>query len=211
MSIRIQIRRGLASEWTSANPTLLVAELALETDTRKFKIGDGVTAWTSLPYATQGEAGQDGADGQNGLSLEFNWSGTSLGVRQEGSDSYQYVDLKGEQGESVTVNLIEPVAGNITITASDVGAVPTTRRVNNIALTGDVTVKASDTPYNNAISGLAATTVQQAIDRLLELINDMPVPSGDEDYGLITTASASSDDFGLVTAPPLSSDDYGAM
>jgi hypothetical protein len=47
---RIQFRRGTAAEWTSANPTLAVGELGFETDTTKFKIGDGSTAWTSLAY-----------------------------------------------------------------------------------------------------------------------------------------------------------------
>lgn len=48
----IQVRRGTASQWTSANPTLSAGEWGLETDTLKTKIGDGSTAWTSLAYAT---------------------------------------------------------------------------------------------------------------------------------------------------------------
>jgi hypothetical protein len=61
MAIQIQFRRGLASEWTSANPTLAVGEMGLETDTDLFKIGDGTTAWTSLGYGgIQGEAGPSG-------------------------------------------------------------------------------------------------------------------------------------------------------
>jgi hypothetical protein len=47
----IQIRRGTASQWTSANPTLAAGEQGFETDTGKFKIGTGSTAWTSLSYA----------------------------------------------------------------------------------------------------------------------------------------------------------------
>jgi ethanolamine ammonia-lyase large subunit len=58
MAIQIQFRRGLASEWTSANPTLAVGEMGIETDTDQFKIGDGTTAWTSLGYGgIQGPAG----------------------------------------------------------------------------------------------------------------------------------------------------------
>jgi hypothetical protein len=47
---QIQIRRGTASEWTSANPTLASGEWGFETDTKKGKIGDGATAWNSLAY-----------------------------------------------------------------------------------------------------------------------------------------------------------------
>ena len=61
MAIQIQFRRGLASEWTSANPTLAVGEMGIETDTDQFKIGDGTTAWTSLGYGgIQGPAGPSG-------------------------------------------------------------------------------------------------------------------------------------------------------
>ena len=43
-------RRDSAANWTFENPTLLAGELAYETDTGKWKVGDGSTAWTSLAY-----------------------------------------------------------------------------------------------------------------------------------------------------------------
>jgi hypothetical protein len=46
----IRPRRGTASAWTSANPTLNDGEIAYESDTGKLKLGDGATAWASLPY-----------------------------------------------------------------------------------------------------------------------------------------------------------------
>jgi hypothetical protein len=49
-TVRLQIRRGTASQWTSANPILAAGEMGVETDTRKVKIGDGTTGWTSLNY-----------------------------------------------------------------------------------------------------------------------------------------------------------------
>jgi len=51
---QIQIRRGTASQWTSANPTLASGEFGYETDTGKFKLGDGSTAWNSLGYKASG-------------------------------------------------------------------------------------------------------------------------------------------------------------
>ena len=50
MADRIQIRRDTAANWTSVNPILAQGELGVETDTDKFKVGDGVTAWNSLDY-----------------------------------------------------------------------------------------------------------------------------------------------------------------
>jgi len=54
MAIQIQLRRGTASQWTTANTLLAQGELGLETDTNKFKFGDGVTTWNSLPYYANG-------------------------------------------------------------------------------------------------------------------------------------------------------------
>lgn len=60
MATRVQQRRGNASEWTQANPILAQGEIGVELDTLKFKVGDGVKDWKSLPYATgvQGEEGK---------------------------------------------------------------------------------------------------------------------------------------------------------
>lgn len=61
MAIQIQLRRGTADQWASANTILALAELALEIDTSLYKIGDGVTHWSDLPYggATGPTAGED--------------------------------------------------------------------------------------------------------------------------------------------------------
>lgn len=51
MSIsKIQFRRGTAAQWTTANPVLASGEPGYETDTKRRKVGDGTTAWNSLPY-----------------------------------------------------------------------------------------------------------------------------------------------------------------
>lgn len=52
----IQARRDTAANWTSTNPTLAAGEVGFETDTGKFKYGNGSTAWTSLSYANGGGA-----------------------------------------------------------------------------------------------------------------------------------------------------------
>jgi hypothetical protein len=55
----IQVRRGAATgagSWTTVNPVLASGELGFESDTRKLKIGDGATAWTSLGYIGVGAA-----------------------------------------------------------------------------------------------------------------------------------------------------------
>jgi len=49
---KIQLRRDTAANWTTANPTLSAGELGFETDTGKFKLGNGSTIWASLGYAS---------------------------------------------------------------------------------------------------------------------------------------------------------------
>jgi hypothetical protein len=43
--------RNSASGWTSENPVLGYGVIGLETDTGKFKIGNGTTQWNSLLYS----------------------------------------------------------------------------------------------------------------------------------------------------------------
>ena len=61
MPIQIQYRRGTAAQWSAANTRLAAGEPGYETDTGKFKVGDGSTAWSGLSYfapaaAAAGEA-----------------------------------------------------------------------------------------------------------------------------------------------------------
>ena len=44
-------------------------------------------------------------DIEDGKSLEFNWQGTSLGVRVEGQTEYQYVNLKGDKGDAGAIKM----------------------------------------------------------------------------------------------------------
>lgn len=50
MATRMQQRRGTAAQWTAANPVLAAGEIGFETDTNKFKMGNGTSAWASLAY-----------------------------------------------------------------------------------------------------------------------------------------------------------------
>lgn len=47
-------RRDTSANWSANNPVLLNGEFGIETDTKRFKFGDGATAWNSLGYAVNG-------------------------------------------------------------------------------------------------------------------------------------------------------------
>jgi hypothetical protein len=50
MATRMQQRRGTAAQWTAANPILAAGEIGFETDTSKFKMGNGSSTWGNLQY-----------------------------------------------------------------------------------------------------------------------------------------------------------------
>lgn len=107
MAVQIQMRRDVAADWTSANPVLAEGELGLETDTAKWKIGDGATAWTSLGYANQvvaGPASVSNSGASPALTITNTGSGNSLLVEDSAStDSTPFViDASGNVGIGVT-------------------------------------------------------------------------------------------------------------
>jgi hypothetical protein len=52
MAVQIQLRRGTASQWTSANPILAEGEMGVELDTGKWKFGNGTGTWSILAYGS---------------------------------------------------------------------------------------------------------------------------------------------------------------
>lgn len=95
---QIQARRGTAATWTSTNPTLAAGETGYETDTGRFKIGTGSTAWASLAYFNRDPLTTKGdlytfsttddrlAVGANGETLVAD-SSTATGLRYQGTQA----------------------------------------------------------------------------------------------------------------------------
>ena len=71
-------------------------KLVNDGDGTKFLSNDGTYKATPVNTGPQGPQGDKGDDGK---SLEFNWQGTSLGVRKEGESTYSYTNLKGDKGD----------------------------------------------------------------------------------------------------------------
>jgi hypothetical protein len=102
--IQFQFRRGTAAEWgaTGANPVLANGEMGIETDTKRFKVGDGTTAWTSLAYGgIQGNVGATGSTGPQGSTGAQGPTGGASGPR--GSTGAQ--GASGVQGASGSTGL----------------------------------------------------------------------------------------------------------
>lgn len=86
MADRIQLRRDIAANWTSANPVLSDGEIGIERDTDQFKIGDGATAWASLAYG--GLVGATGAQGAQGIQGIQGATGATGSAGADGDSAY---------------------------------------------------------------------------------------------------------------------------
>jgi hypothetical protein len=53
MPVQIQLRRDTGANWSASNPVLAAGEIGVELDTRRFKIGNGTSAWLALDYARE--------------------------------------------------------------------------------------------------------------------------------------------------------------
>jgi len=144
---QIQIRRGTAAEWTSANPVLAAGEWGFETDTKKGKIGDGSTVWSSLAYIL-GVGDIDGVTAGTGLS-----GGGSSGTVTLSIDTNTTVDLNTSQtltnktisGSSNTLSNI----GNSSLTNSSI-----TVNGTSVSLGGSVTIEASSFAPSLMLGGM---------------------------------------------------------
>jgi hypothetical protein len=76
----IQLKHATSAELATANPVLQKAEMAVETDTNKFKFGDGEKAYNDLPYSGNGASPVGFKYGEYALSAHQT---TNLGSGQK--------------------------------------------------------------------------------------------------------------------------------
>lgn len=120
--IRIRLRRDTASNWSTANPVLAAGEVGIELGaTPKWKVGDGVTTWNSLPYGFRGDTGPAGPTGDTGPqgpagTAGSRWfDGTGVPSSGLGSNGDYYLDdangnvyVKSGGTWSVTASILGP-------------------------------------------------------------------------------------------------------
>lgn len=109
---KIQIRRDTSSNWQQYNPTPSSGEPCYETDTGKFKIGNGEQPYNSLPY--QGGGVEDYNELENlpqinGVELKGNLTSDDLNI------STSITDINGGGAESSDYITYYTVVGNPTI------------------------------------------------------------------------------------------------
>jgi hypothetical protein len=186
---QIQIRRGTASQWTSANPTLASGEWGFETDTKKGKIGDGATAWNSLAYVL-GVGDIDGVTAGTGLS-----GGGTSGTVTLSIDS-TVATLTGSQ-TLTNKTLTSPIISSI----SNTGTLTLPVTTGTVALTSDITVTDSST---NTLTNKTLTDAK--INLAINAQTGTTYTFVLTDNGKLVTASNASAI--TVTIPPISSVAY---
>ena len=172
MAVQTKIlhRRDTAANWTSTNPTLSAGEIGFETDTLKFKIGNGSTAWTSLTYSQDASLLSGAAslttlttsgDVTVGGNLTVNGTTTSIN-----SSTLQVDDKNLELGSvaAITGRTGTAALGNTTITSSNTAGFivgqSVTRTAGAAMATGTVATIINATAFTvtNAPSGNGSIT-----------------------------------------------------
>ena len=112
MADRIQIRRDLATNWTTANPTLASGEWGYETDTGKLKIGTGSTTWTSLGYFAADVALSD--LGLTATATELNYvDGVTSAIQTQLDAKAETLSDLGLTATSTELNYVDGVTSAI--------------------------------------------------------------------------------------------------
>jgi hypothetical protein len=187
MATRMQQRRGTAAQWISTNsgagPVLNAGEMGWESDTNKFKIGDGVNNWTSLDYFS---------DINSTVNPAF---GTSIVFEGATADSFETTILATDPTADRTLTLPDAtgtvaLTSDITVTASSTTTLSnksislgsntvtsTLAQLNTAVSDADVaSLAGSETLTNKSIS-LGSNTVTSTLAQLNTAISDADVAS----------------------------------
>jgi hypothetical protein len=144
----LQLRRDTAAQWLANNPTLQAGEMAYETDTGQFKIGNGTLSWGALPYAGTSGPASSTVLGSYGSGLDGNVTVSSGQVVNLEKDMF-YNNLTLTGGIIYTKNYRIFVNGTLDITNAVTGSI---QNNGNIGITA-----ISSTGGAAASSGSSAT------------------------------------------------------
>ena len=177
MATRMQQRRGTAAQWTAANPVLAAGEIGFETDTIKFKLGNGSSAWTALKYFVDAEAILGGL---SGIDLP-----ATLDTLNE---------LAAAMGDNPA--FLTTIATNLTTHQEDTTSIHGIIDTANLALATDLTTHGSDTTSVHGITDTSALTTTTLLNAAIatEVSNrDTAIATHSNDttrvHGIIDTAN----------------------
>ena len=187
MALKIQLRRDIAANWTANNPLLLNGEIGIETDTLKFKVGNGTQRWNAhtnyalKPGQANGVAtlGSDGKiplsqlpdqvslDAEALLAIQNALSSITTTDIEEGSNLY-FTNIRVQNAGASMFDAIGSAA--IALDAAKTDATAKVNQSNAVALV-DATLKANQALLtaradaelftNNAINSLTTSDIEE--------------------------------------------------
>lgn len=124
MAVRIQLRRDTSANWASENPTLAQGEVGLDMTAGRFKIGDGATAWASLPYhgGTAWGAITGTLSSQTDLQNALDAKGNATTVTVNAQTGTTYTLVVADAGKLVTLANADPIT--VTVPENGDEAIP---------------------------------------------------------------------------------------
>jgi hypothetical protein len=173
MATRMQQRRGTAAQWTAANPVLAAGEIGFETDTNKFKMGNGSSAWSALQYFA------NAAELQTAITSLIDAAPETLNTLNE---------LAGAINDDP--QFFATVGQNLTNHINDSTMIHGIADTADLALKSDVNVAASDAASALSTHASDTTLVHGIADTAnLALLSDVQTAANDAASALSTHAS----------------------
>lgn len=181
MATKIQVRRDTAANWTSANSVLSAGEIGLETDTGKWKIGDGTRTWTQITYQFPILTGSAGTT-PDGTTLVVDQANDRVGIGTASpSDKLSVNGTLGVSGNTALAGTLA-VTGDTTLTgdiAVNGGDITTTSTTANIVNANATTVNLGQAATAVSIGSTTGTaTIRNAttvIDGLMNLAGNLNI------------------------------------
>jgi hypothetical protein len=172
MATRMQQRRGTAAQWISTNsgngPILNAGEIGYETDTNKFKIGDGTNHWLNLDYFVDANSI---ANPSIGSSIVF-----------EGTTENAY---------ETTLFATDPTADRTITLPNATGTVVLADGSGNVTVSGDLTVSGTTTTVNSTqINVTTGLTFEGATSDAFETTLQVVDPTADRNISLPDASGA---------------------
>jgi hypothetical protein len=164
---RIQMRRGEltgASGWVALNPTLSAGEWGLDTTTKRYKIGDGLTPWNSLAYSSILPSNTD-LIGASGIGLSFSSvTGVPITISVTGIQSSQVNDFASAVNTLINSETIQDIIGvSVTGVSGIAVSYNDTTGYTTISLS-DPTIQVSDiTNFASGVNSLIDSAVSTSI------------------------------------------------
>lgn len=188
---QLLLRGDTSAAWAAANPVLGSREIAIDTDVHRIKVGDGVTAWSGLPWASNDQASilrlEAAAAAFESAATPVDASMTTVQADPDSAFSIAQRTKINATAQSETSRAASAVPTSGTIAILRARLAKSTAEPVRVAFCGSSTTAGSNATVASA----------RYVDRLMKFIQGAyPSPSGAES----TVVASTSADWGTLSA-----------